>query len=87
MRLAFLSAGAAQGVVSALAAEIGCEISGSFGAVGAIREKVLAGEPADLVILTVCVHTTSLEFDDCPGFEALRAEAEPEEVLGRVACG
>ncbi len=52
MRLAFLSAGAAQSVVSALAAEIGCENSGSFGAVGAIREKVLAGEPANLVILT-----------------------------------
>jgi molybdate transport system substrate-binding protein len=51
-RLQVLSAGAAQGVVGALAGQAGYEISGSFGAVGAMREKLLAGEPADLVILT-----------------------------------
>lgn len=52
IRLQLLSAGAAQGVVTALAKQAGYEIAGSFGAVGAMREKLLAGEPADLIILT-----------------------------------
>jgi molybdate transport system substrate-binding protein len=52
IRLQVLSAGAAQGVVNALAKQSGYEITGSFGAVGAMREKLLAGEPADLIILT-----------------------------------
>jgi molybdate transport system substrate-binding protein len=51
-RLQVLSAGAAHGVVGALAEQAGFEVAGSFGAVGAMREKLLAGEPADLVILT-----------------------------------
>ena len=56
MKLAILSGGAAQGLVAALArqfeAETGCGIAGTFGAVGAMRDKLLAGEPADLLILT-----------------------------------
>ena len=56
MQLAILSGGAAQGLVSALGAqckaETGCEIAGTFGAVGAMRDKLLAGAPADLLILT-----------------------------------
>lgn len=56
MQLHILSGGAAQGLVSALApqfrAETGYEIAGTFGAVGAMRDKLLAGEPADLLILT-----------------------------------
>ena len=52
MRLRFVSAGAAQGLVEALAREDGVEAGGSFGAVGAMLEKLLAGEPADVVILT-----------------------------------
>jgi molybdate transport system substrate-binding protein len=50
--LAFLSGGAAHGLVSALAAEAGIEPGGHFGAVGAMRERFLAGEPCDIVILT-----------------------------------
>ena len=54
--LKILSGGAAQGLVHALApafkAETGCDIDGTFGAVGAMREKLLGGAPADLVILT-----------------------------------
>ena len=53
-KLAILSGGAAQGLVAALAAqfkaETGCEIDGTFGAVGAMRDKLLsgtAGRPAD----------------------------------------
>jgi molybdate transport system substrate-binding protein len=55
-QLRLLSGGAAHGVVEALApqfrAETGAEIVGSFGPVGAMRDRLLAGEPADLVILT-----------------------------------
>jgi len=51
-----LSGGAAHGVVEALApqfrTETGAEIAGTFGPVGAMKDKLLAGEPADLVILT-----------------------------------
>ncbi len=56
MQLHILSGGAAQGLVSALAPqferETGYGIAGTFGAVGAMRDKLLAGEPADLLILT-----------------------------------
>lgn len=54
--LHLLSGGAAHGVVSALSARFraasGWEIEGSFNAVGAMRDKLLAGEPCDVVILT-----------------------------------
>ena len=56
MRLDILSGGAAQGLVAAVApqlkAETGFDIGGSFGAVGAMRDKLLAGTPADVLILT-----------------------------------
>jgi molybdate transport system substrate-binding protein len=56
MKLRILSGGAAQGLVGALApqfeAETGCAIDGTFGAVGAMRDKLLAGEPADTLILS-----------------------------------
>jgi molybdate transport system substrate-binding protein len=51
-----LSGGAAQGLVRQLQdrflAESGYQVEGNFGAVGAMRDKLLAGEPCDLVILT-----------------------------------
>jgi molybdate transport system substrate-binding protein len=52
VQLTFLSAGAAQGLVATIAAEAGIEVAGTFSAVGAIREKFLAGEACDIVILT-----------------------------------
>ena len=52
MTLRFLSAGAAHGVVAALAAKHAIGVDGSFGAVGAMREKFLAGEACDIVILS-----------------------------------
>jgi molybdate transport system substrate-binding protein len=55
-QLVVLSGGAAQGLVGDLAArfkaETGCEVDATFGAVGAMREKLLAGAPADLLILS-----------------------------------
>jgi molybdate transport system substrate-binding protein len=56
MRLHVLSGGAAQGAVTALSGEFkastGYEIDGTFGAVGAMKETLLAGAPADVLILT-----------------------------------
>jgi molybdate transport system substrate-binding protein len=54
--IVLLSGGAAHGLVGALAsrfqAEHGAAIAGAYGAVGAMRQKLEAGEPADLLILT-----------------------------------
>ncbi len=56
MKLHILSGGAAQGLVTALTAEFlaasGLAIEGTFGAIGAIRDRLLAGAPADVVILS-----------------------------------
>jgi molybdate transport system substrate-binding protein len=56
VNLEILSGGAAQGLVAAVTpqfkAETGFDIGGSFGAVGAMRDKLLAGVPADVLILT-----------------------------------
>ena len=50
-----LSGGAAQGLVKDLAAQLkarGLSAEGTYGAVGALRDKLLAGEPCDLVVLS-----------------------------------
>ena len=47
-----LSAGAAQAVVAALAAQKGYQLRADFGAVGAMQRKLLDGEPCDLIVLT-----------------------------------
>jgi molybdate transport system substrate-binding protein len=57
--LNILSGGAAQGLVGSLApafkAQTGFEITGEFGAVGAMAEKLRKGTPADIVILTAAI--------------------------------
>ncbi len=54
--LQFLSAGAAQSVTERIAAqytsETGGEVKGAFGAVGAMKARVVAGEPVDVIILS-----------------------------------
>ncbi len=54
--LHILSGGAAQGLVGVVRgdfySETGRAIEGSFGAVGAMRDKLLAGTPCDVLILT-----------------------------------
>ncbi|HUP31367.1 MAG TPA: substrate-binding domain-containing protein [Usitatibacter sp.] len=52
MKLRFVSAGAAQGLVRTIARVAGIEVEGQFGAVGAMLERLVAGEPCDVVILT-----------------------------------
>jgi molybdate transport system substrate-binding protein len=55
-KLNILSGGAANGLVASLAekfkAQTGLDIEGEFGAVGAMADKLRAGTPADIVILT-----------------------------------
>ena len=55
-QLRLMSGGAAQGLVGALKAGFeqahGCSIQGEFGAVGLMRDRLLAGEPSDLMILS-----------------------------------
>lgn len=57
--LKILSGGAAQGLVASLApdfkAQTGLDISGEFGAVGAMAEKLRKGTPTDIVILTAAL--------------------------------
>jgi len=54
--LHILSGGAAQGLVesqrAAFEAAAGCTIAGTFGAVGAMKQRLLDGAPADLLILS-----------------------------------
>ncbi len=54
--LHLLCAGAAQGVVKALQdrfrAQTGADIQARFGAVGAMKEALLAGEPCDVLVLS-----------------------------------
>ena len=50
-----LCAGAAQGLVKALQGVFGltgAKVEGRFGAVGAMKEALLAGEPCDVMIVT-----------------------------------
>lgn len=83
MQLHVLSGGAAQGVASALSdrfrAETGYTIDGTFGAVGAMKEKLLAGAPADVLILTRAL------IDELAATGHVVAETRAD--LGRVRTG
>lgn len=78
-----LSGGAAQTVVETIAAKFerdtGHGIEAEFSAVGAMRDKMLAGEPVDVIVLT------SALVDDlvAKGFVVAGSRAD----LGRVATG
>lgn len=76
-RLDFLSAGAAESVVRRVADQMGIDVAGHFGPVGGNRDRLVAGEDCDVVILTA------------PMIEALQeagqVAAEEGAVLGRVA--
>jgi molybdate transport system substrate-binding protein len=81
--LNILSGGAAQGLVTQLEgqfyAEAGRSIHGTYGAVGMMRDKLLAGEPCDVLILTQTL------------IEQLRASGDVLEgsvrALGKVKTG
>jgi len=77
--LRVLSGGAAQALMRALAAREGVTLEGSFGAVGAMKEKLLAGEAADLVVLTAALIGELAR--------AGRVRADSVADLGRVRTG
>lgn len=81
--LHLLSCGTAQGLVAQLRgplyAETGCSIEGCFGAVGAMRDRLLAGEACDVLILTQAL----IEQLTADG----RARAGSARALGRVRTG
>ncbi len=78
-----ISAGAAKGLVEALRDDIeqstSCAIDGQFGAVGAMKEALLAGAPCDVVILTRRL-LEDLARDELVDVESIRP-------LGRVHTG
>ena len=78
-----LCAGAAQGLVKALQPrfleETGATIAGRFGAVGAMKEALLAGEPCDLMIVTEAMIEALARSGELRG--------QTRTVLGRVRTG
>lgn len=81
--LHLLCAGAAQGLVKALQArfkaDTGADIVARFGAVGAMKEALLAGEPCDVMIVTeAMVDGLCAEG---------RLQADTRATLGRVKTG
>jgi molybdate transport system substrate-binding protein len=81
--LHLLCAGAAKGLVEALAerftAETGAVLAATFGAVGAMRDALLAGAPCDVLVTTESMAAS------LAASGSLRDEACA--VLGRVATG
>ena len=65
MSLNILSGGAAQGLVGSLAAKFktltGLDISGDFGAVGVMANKLRDGVPADMLVLTSALIATLVD--------------------------
>jgi molybdate transport system substrate-binding protein len=83
MTLHVLSGGAAKGVVAALRPafekQTGAEVDGTFGAVGMMKDALLAGAPCDVIILTAAL-IDGLVADG-------HAVAGTAAALGRVATG
>ncbi len=70
-----LSGGAAQGLVGQLKGlfqtQSGLEVQGTFGAVGAMRDMLLAGAPCDVLILTqALIEQLARDGDVAPGSSA-----------------
>ncbi|MBC5785125.1 substrate-binding domain-containing protein [Ramlibacter sp. USB13] len=81
--LRILSGGAASGLVSRLQPAFekkhDCRIEGTFGAVGAMKDKLLAGAPCDLLILSLALIEDLVAQD--------RAEAATVKAVGQVKTG
>lgn len=81
--LHLLSGGAAQGLIARLQerfqAQHGCDIAASFGAVGMMKDRLLAGAPCDVVIFTEALVSQLIASG-----ELLAGSARP---LGAVKTG
>ena len=92
-QLHLLSGGAAQGLVAQLqdrfAAESDLRIHATFGAVGVMRDKLLAGEPCDVVILTQALieQLRSEREQHARDAEAALAETSDEDVRDEIFPG
>lgn len=91
--IAILSAGAAQSVATALARQHGIQLRGEFGAVGAMRQRLLDKAPCDVIILTqAMVRELKVEMADLgkvPTSIAVRANDPLPDVtdLGKALRG
>lgn len=74
-----LSAGAAKGLLLAMASREQIELKGEFGAVGAIRERLRAGAPCDLIVLTASMIADLVAIGE--------VDAESVVALGQVYTG
>jgi molybdate transport system substrate-binding protein len=92
----FLSGGAAQGLVAAVARGANVDVEGHFGAVGAMLDKLKAGEPCDIAILTnaqvadltakgVVIPETSADLGSVPTAVAVLEGAELPDVSNESA--
>jgi len=92
----FLSGGAAQGLVGAVARAAKVEVEGHFGAVGAMLDKFKAGEPCDIAILTnaqvadltakaLVIPETSADLGSVPTAVAVLEGAELPDVSNESA--
>ena len=92
----FLSGGAAQGLVGAVARAAKVEVEGHFGAVGAMLDKFRAGEPCDIAILTnaqvadltakaLVIPETSADLGSVPTAVAVLEGAELPDVSNESA--
>lgn len=83
IELKILCAGAVQGLVKVVqqefAAETGASVAGRFGAVGAMREALMAGEPCDLMIVTDLMIDALVRSGELEG--------DSHRLVGRVHTG
>ncbi len=77
--LRVLSAGAAKAVITAVADEAGLSLGAAFGAVGAMKDKLMAGEPCDVIVLTRAM------LDDLAASKGIEEDSLAD--LGRVHTG
>ena len=91
--LSLLSAGAAQSVVTSLAKQHGITLRADFGAVGAMRQRLLEGAPCDVIILTQAMISelpvvAKADLGRVPTSIAVRAgDADPDASLARAFEG
>jgi molybdate transport system substrate-binding protein len=88
--LNILSGGAAQGLVGSLAAafkgKTGLDIGGDFGAVGAMADRLRAGTPADILILTSALIAT-LAKEGLADVASVKNIGQVETALAVRECG
>jgi molybdate transport system substrate-binding protein len=92
-QLSLLSAGAAQSVAAALAKQHGIQLQAEFGAVGAMRQRLLEGAACDVIILTQAMIrelpvVASADLGRVPTCIAVReGDPDPDASLAKAFAG